>query len=55
MCENNSLMLNARMTQASRILLWLMLIVLAGWVTYLGFRGYFSPDLLFHFSNVFYC
>jgi len=48
-------MLNARMTQARRILLWLMLVALAAWVTYLGFRGYLSPELLFNFSNAFSC
>lgn len=48
-------MLNARTTQASRILLWVILAALAAWVAYLGFRGYFSPELLFNFSNVFTC
>jgi hypothetical protein len=48
-------MLNTRMTQASRILLWLILVLLAVWVTYAGFRGYFSPELLFNFSNAFSC
>ena len=48
-------MLNARMTQTRRILLWLMLAALATWVTYLAFRGYFSPEMLFNFSNAFSC
>ncbi|HKA39254.1 MAG TPA: hypothetical protein VKD25_05775 [Burkholderiales bacterium] len=48
-------MLNARMTQARRILVWLMLVALAAWVTYLGFRGYFSAEMLFNFSNMFSC
>jgi hypothetical protein len=48
-------MLNVRITQAKRILLWLILIVLAALVTYLGIRGYLSPELLFNFSNSFYC
>jgi hypothetical protein len=48
-------MLNTRMTQASRILLWLILVLLAVWITYAGFRGYFSPELLFNFSNAFSC
>ena len=48
-------MLNARMSQAKRIALWVMLAALAAWVTYLGFRGYLSPELLFNFSNIFSC
>jgi len=48
-------MLDVHMTQASRILLWLMLVALAALVTYLGFRGYFSPELLLNFSNAFTC
>ena len=48
-------MLEVRMTQSTRILLWVMLAVLAAVVAYLGFRGYFSPELLFNFSNAFSC
>ena len=48
-------MLEVRMTQSTRILLWVLLAVLAAAVTYLGFRGYFSPELLFQFSNTFSC
>jgi hypothetical protein len=48
-------MINARMTQARRILLWLMLAALAAWVTYLAFRGYLTAELLFNFSNAFSC
>jgi hypothetical protein len=53
--RHDASMLNARMTQASRILLWLILAALAAWVTYLGFRGYLSAELLFNFSNSFSC
>ena len=48
-------MLNARMTQAKRILLWLMLAALAALVAYFGLRAYLSPELLFNFSNSFTC
>lgn len=48
-------MLNARMTQAKRILLWLMLAALATLVAYFAIRGYLSPELLLNFSNSFYC
>lgn len=48
-------MLNVRMTQAKRILLWLMLTALAALITCLGIRGYLIPELLFNFSNTFYC
>jgi len=45
-------MLNVRMNQAKRVLLWLLLAAL---VAYFGIRGYLSPELLFNFSNSFYC
>jgi len=48
-------MLEVRMTQTTRLLLWALLAMLAAVVTYLGFRGYFSPELLFNFSNAFSC
>lgn len=43
------------MTQTQKILMWLMLIVLASLVSYIGFRGYLSPELLIDFANTFYC
>ena len=43
------------MTQISRILMWLLLIALGALVSYVGFRGYLSPDLLINFANSFYC
>jgi len=48
-------MLEVRMTQPRRALLWLMLAVLAAILVYFGFRGYFSPELLLNFSNSFSC
>ena len=48
-------MLDLRMTQPRRVLLWLMLAVLAALLVYFGFRGYFSPELLLNFSNSFSC
>ncbi|MBI2296785.1 MAG: hypothetical protein HYU76_12330 [Betaproteobacteria bacterium] len=48
-------MLNVGMTQTTRILMWLMLIALAALVSYIGFRGYLSPELLINFANSFYC
>jgi hypothetical protein len=48
-------MLEVRMTQAKRILLWAMLAVLAALLAYSAFRGYFSPELMFNFSNAFTC
>jgi len=48
-------MLNVRMNQGQRVLLWLILTVLAALVAYVGIRGYLSPELLFNFSNSFYC
>ena len=43
------------MTQTRRILMWLMLTVLAALVSYVGFRGYLTPEMLFNFANSFYC
>ncbi len=48
-------MLNARVSQAKRILLWLVLGALAALLTYIAFRGYLSPELLINFSNAFRC
>ena len=48
-------MLEVRMTQAKRVLLWVLLAVLAALVATIAFRGYFSTDLLFNFSNSFWC
>jgi len=48
-------MLDVRITQWKRFLLWLMLAALAALMTYFGVRGYLSPELLFSFSNSFSC
>ncbi len=48
-------MLNARVSQAKRSLLWLVLGALAALLTYIAFRGYLSPELLINFSNAFRC
>jgi hypothetical protein len=48
-------MLDVRMTQRKRVLLWLMLAALAALVVYFGIRGYLSPEMLFGFSNSFSC
>lgn len=48
-------MLNVRMNLGQRVLLWLILTVLAALVAYFAIRGYLSPEMLFNFSNSFYC
>jgi hypothetical protein len=48
-------MRNAGTTAGRRALVWLILAALAGLVTYLAFRVYFSPELLINFSNSFSC
>ena len=48
-------MLNAGTTAGRRAMVWLILAALVGLVTWLAFRGYFSPDLLLNFSNTFSC
>ena len=42
-------------TERRRMARWLVLSVLAALVAYFGFRAYLNPELLFHFSNAFYC
>jgi hypothetical protein len=60
-CNNESsrkscgTMLNAGTTAGKRAIVWLILAALAALVTYLAFRGYFSPELLLNFSNTFNC
>lgn len=44
-----------RMTQARRIVLRLMLVVLAALVAYVGVLSYLSPELLLEFSSAFTC
>jgi cytochrome c oxidase subunit IV len=48
-------MLNVRITQARRMLLWLMLASLSALMVYFALRGYLSPELLLNFSNGFTC
>jgi hypothetical protein len=43
------------MTQTRRIVMWVLLALLAAIVSYAGFRGYLSPELLINFSNSFSC
>lgn len=43
------------MTQTRRMLTWMVLALLAALVSYIGFRGYMSPELLIFFANSFYC
>jgi hypothetical protein len=38
-----------------RIAMWLVLSVFVGLLAYFGFRGYLTPELLFHFSNFHVC
>jgi hypothetical protein len=40
---------------ARRVIVWIALSVIAATLTWLGFRGYLNPDLLFHFANSLYC
>jgi len=47
--------LNVRMNQGKRILLWLILAAMSALVAYFGIRSYLSPELLYNFSNTFYC
>lgn len=48
-------MLDTRLAQWKRVMLWLVLIALAVAITYFGVRAYLSPELLFGFSSGFSC
>lgn len=41
--------------QTHRPLVWLLIIALLAYVTYLSFRAYLSPDFLIGFANMFSC
>jgi hypothetical protein len=41
--------------QIRKIGVWALLAALAGLVSYVAFRAYTSPDMLFNFVNSFYC
>jgi hypothetical protein len=43
------------MGQVGTMARWGLLIAAAAVLTYLSFRGYFSPELLLNFANSFYC
>jgi len=43
------------MTHSHRIVTWTLLAVLATMLGYFSLRGYFSPELLLHFANIFHC
>ena len=53
--ESCETMLSAGTTAGKRAIAWLILAALAALVTWLAFRGYFSPELLLNFSNTFNC
>lgn len=48
-------MLNVRLNDGKRAVLWLILATLAAVLTYFAFRGYFSAEFLMNFSNAFSC
>jgi hypothetical protein len=48
-------MLSAGTSAGKRVIVWLILAALAALVTWLAFRGYFSPELLLNFSSTFNC
>lgn len=48
-------MLDVRMTQARRILLWLVLASVVALLVYFAWRGYLSAELLLNFSSGFTC
>jgi hypothetical protein len=43
------------MRQARQVLMWASLLALLGYVSYLGFRAYLSPESLIGFANLLSC
>ena len=41
--------------QTRRMLVWALLLALLGYMSYLSFRAYLSPELLIGFANLFSC
>ena len=38
-----------------RVAMWVVISILAALLAYFGFRGYLTPELLFHFANSLVC
>lgn len=47
--------MDSDMHETRKILIWLLLAALAAMISYVGFRGYLSPDFLINFANSFSC
>lgn len=43
------------MTQAQKILVWMLLAALAAFISYFSFRGYLGAEFLIGFANSLYC
>jgi len=41
--------------QTRRILMWVLLLTLLAYMSYLSFRAYLSPEFLIGFANLFSC
>ena len=41
--------------QTERMLMWVLLLALLAYVSYLSFRAYLSPEFLIGFANLFSC
>ena len=41
--------------QARRLLMWVLLLGLVSYISYLSFRAYLSPEFLIGFANMFSC
>lgn len=42
-------------SQARRLLVWILLLALLAYVSYLSFRAYLGPEFLIDFANNFTC
>jgi len=41
--------------QTRRLVAWALLLILVGYVSYVSFRAYLSPEFLIGFANFFSC
>jgi hypothetical protein len=41
--------------QTRRMVMWMLLLALLAYVSYLSFRAYLSPEFLIGFANLFSC
>ena len=43
------------LSQTRRAVIWTILAAIVGLLSFMGFRGYLTAEMLFNFANSFYC